>query len=311
MSMRKNQKRPKTKTISAAMSPAGQAAGSVSLYAKRPDPRTWLLKGLLYLSIGLCLLFMGGVVFDILVKGIPYLSWDLFSPEYTTDNVSLMPALINTVLVIGLSLLIAAPLGVGGAIWLCEYTKTGSRFSKTVGLAAEALSGIPSIVFGLFGSIFFVKVLHMGLSLLAGSLTMAMMLLPLILRTSQQALQEVPALYREGSYGLGAGKLRTIFQILLPQAAGGILSGITLSVGKAAGESAALLFTAGTVAQIAPSLLASGRTLAVHMYALSSEGLHVGQAYATAVILLVVVLMMNGLSHLAERKALKMSNGNG
>ena len=140
---------------------------------------------------------------------------------------------------------------------------------------------------------------------------MAMMLLPLILRTSQQALQEVPALYREGSYGLGAGKLRTIFQILLPQAAGGILSGITLSVGKAAGESAALLFTAGTVAQIAPSLLASGRTLAVHMYALSSEGLHVGQAYATAVILLVVVLMMNGLSHLAERKALKMSNGNG
>lgn len=169
-------------------------------------------------------------------------------------------------------------------------------------LTAETLSGIPSIVYGLFGYLFFVIACEWGNSFLAGALTLAMMVLPLILRTTEEALKSVPDSFREGSFGLGAGKLRTIFRIILPPAVPGILSGVILGIGRVVGETAALMYTAGTIAKIPGSLMDSGRTLAVHMYALLSEGLYMEQAYAAAVILLIVVLLINGCSSWIAKK---------
>ncbi|WP_312613496.1 phosphate ABC transporter permease PstA [Oscillibacter sp.] len=247
------------------------------------------------------LLFLIG---HILVKGIPYLRPSLFALEYNTENVSLLPALVTTVFMVLLSLLIAAPLGLFTAIYLVEYAKRGSRLVRLVRVTAETLSGIPSIVYGLFGSLFFVSWLGWGYSLLAGTLTLSIMILPLIMRTAEESLKSVPDTYREGSFGLGAGRLRTVFRIVLPAAAPGILAGVILAMGRIVGETAALIYTAGSVAQIPNSLLASGRTLAIHMYALSSEGLYTGQAYATAVVLLVLVVGINALSAaLAKRIA--------
>ncbi|WP_369282833.1 phosphate ABC transporter permease PstA [Oscillibacter sp. GMB15532] len=247
------------------------------------------------------LLFLIG---HILVNGIPYLRPSLFALKYNTENVSLLPALVTTVFMVLLSLLIAAPLGLFTAIYLVEYAKRGSRLVRLVRVTAETLSGIPSIVYGLFGSLFFVSWLGWGYSLLAGTLTLSIMILPLIMRTAEESLKAVPDTYREGSFGLGAGRLRTVFRIVLPAAAPGILAGVILAMGRIVGETAALIYTAGSVAQIPNSLLASGRTLAIHMYALSSEGLYTGQAYATAVVLLVLVVGINALSAaLAKRIA--------
>jgi len=241
----------------------------------------------------------------VLIKGIPNLSWDLFSFNYTSENASLMPALINTLAMTVLSLLIAAPIGIFSAIYLAEYAKRGNKLVKVVAVTAETLSGIPSIVYGLFGLLFFVSALEWSYSMLAGAFTLAIMNLPLIMRTTEEALHAVPDAYREGSYGLGAGKLRTVFKVVLPVAVPGILAGIILAVGRVAGETAALIYTAGTVPQIANSLFQSGRTLAVHMYVLSSEGLHVDEAYATAAVLVVVVLLINRLSAYAAKKITK------
>ncbi|MDR1664219.1 MAG: phosphate ABC transporter permease PstA [Clostridiales bacterium] len=240
----------------------------------------------------------------ILARGIPYLKPSLFALEYTTENVSLLPALITTVMTVALSLLIAVPVGVFSAIYLVEYAKRGSKIVKWVRATAETLSGIPSIIYGLFGWMFFVSFLGWGLSLLAGSCTLSIMILPLIMRTTEESLKSVPDIYREGSFGLGAGRLRTVFRIVLPAAAPGILAGVILAIGRIVGETAALIFTAGTVAQV-PGLLGSGRTLAIHMYALSSEGLYTGQAYATAVVLLAVVIGINTLSAKAAKKIAK------
>jgi phosphate transport system permease protein len=241
------------------------------------------------------------VVF-ILYKGIPYLRPSLFSLEYNSDNVSLMPALISTVIMTLLSLLIAVPLGVFSAVFLTEYAKRGNRFVKLVRVTAETLSGIPSIVYGLFGMLFFVTFLGWGFSVLAGAFTLSIMILPLILRSSEEALQAVPDFWREGSFGLGAGRLRTVFRIVLPAAAPGVFAGIILAVGRVVGETAALIYTAGTVAQIPETPLSSARTLAVHMYALSGEGLHIGEGYATAVVLLVLVIGINALSAFAAKR---------
>lgn len=240
----------------------------------------------------------------ILVKGIPYLTPSLFSFEYTSDNVSLMPSLINTFIMTALSLVIAAPLGIFAAIYLVEYAKKGNKFVKVIRITAETLSGIPSIVFGLFGMLFFVTYLHWGMSLLAGACTLVIMVLPLIMRTAEEALKAVPDSYREASFGLGAGKLRTIFTIVLPSAVPGILAGVILAIGRIIGETAALLYTSGTVAQV-PNLMGSGRTLALHMYVLASEGLHMNQAYATAVVILLFVLVINGLSGMVAKRIAK------
>lgn len=262
----------------------------------------------LFLLCAVCLsaiITMGALAFIIvyiLIKGIPNLKPELFSLEYSSDNVSLLPALVNTLFMTVLSLLFAVPVGIGAAVYLTEYAKRGNRFVALIRVTAETLSGIPSIVYGLFGSLFFVKYLHCDLSLLSGALTLAIMILPLVIRTTEESLLSVPDSYREGAFGLGAGKLRTVFKIVLPSAIPGILSGVILAVGRIVGESAALIFTAGTVAQIATSLFDSARTLSVHMYVISGEGLYIEQTYATAVVLLVVVVLINAFSSLIAKK---------
>lgn len=246
----------------------------------------------------------------ILINGLPYLSADLFSIHYTTENVSLMPALLNTVIMTGISLLIAVPLGIFSAIFLVEYAGRGNKFVEVIRLTTETLSGIPSIVYGLFGMLFFVTTLGWGMSVLAGAFTLAIMILPLIMRTTEEALKSVPDSFREGSFGLGAGKLRTVFCIVLPSAVPGILAGVILATGRIVGETAALIYTAGTVAEVPKNVMSSGRTLAVHMYNLASEGLHMDKAYATAVVLLVVVILINTLSGWMAKKITK-GNANG
>lgn len=248
------------------------------------------------------LLFLLGYI---LVNGIPYIRPSLFAFTYTSDNASLMPALVNTISMTLLSLVIAVPLGIFAAIFLVEYAKRGNKFMSVIRLTTETLSGIPSIVYGLFGLLFFVNTLGWGFSLLAGAFTLAIMILPLIMRTTEEALKAVPDSFREGSFGLGAGKLRTVFRIVLPSAVPGILAGVILAVGRIVGETAALIYTAGTVANIPESVMGSGRTLAVHMYNLASEGLYMDQAYATAVILLLLVVGINTLSGVIAKRLAK------
>ena len=271
----------------------------------RRGPFSWLLYILVMASAVITFGILLFLILYILVKGIPYLKPSLFSLHYTSENVSLVPAAINTLFVTGVSLVVAVPVGIGSAIYLVEYAKRGNKVVGVIRMTAETLSGIPSIVYGLFGMLFFVKRLHMGKSILAGSLTLAIMILPLIMRTCEEALKAVPDSYREGSFGLGAGRVRTIFKIILPAAMPGILSGIILAIGRIVGETAALMYTAGTVANVANGLFGSGRTLAFHMYNLSSEGFHTNEAYATAVVLLVIVMIINWVSGLAARKLTK------
>ena len=261
-----------------------------------------LLVGLAALATTLCL---GFIVCYILIKGIPNLTPDLFAWEYNSENVSMMPAIINTISMTLLSLLFSAPIGIFSAIYLVEYAKRGNKLVGIMRITAETLTGIPSIVYGLFGALFFVSTLKWKLSLMAGACTLAIMVLPVILRTTEEALLSVPDSYREGSFGLGAGKLRTIFKIVLPAAVPGILSGVILATGRIVGETAALIYTAGSVAKIPSSVFSSGRTLAVHMYLLANEGLHVNQAYATAVILLILVIAINALSSFIAKKITK------
>lgn len=245
------------------------------------------------------------IVAYILVKGIPNITPELFTWEYNSKNVSMTPAIINTLLMTLFTLLIAIPVGVFSAVYLAEYSKKGSRFVKLIRLTVETLSGIPSIVFGIFGYLAFVIALKWEYSFLAGSFTLAIMVLPLIMRTTEEAILAVPDSYREGSFGLGAGKLRTIFKIVLPTAMPGILAGIILAIGRIVGETAALIFTAGTTPAIPQNVFSSTRTLAVHMYCLWSEGLYTNQAYATAVILLIVVIFINTLSGFLAKKLTK------
>ena len=266
----------------------------------KKHPVSGLVEALVWLSGIMTMAIMIYLVTFIVIRGVPHLKPSLFSLTYNSDNVSLMPALVNTLIITALSLVIAIPFGVFAAIYLVEYAKKGSRLVHLIRITAETLSGIPSIIYGLFGLLFFSTALHWGLSLLSGCMTLVIMILPLIIRTSEEALLSVPDSYREASFGLGAGKLRTIFKIVLPSAVPGILSGVVLATGRIVGETAALLYTAGTVAKIS-NLMGSGRTLAVHMYVLSSEGLHMDESYATAVVLLVLVLVLNGLSGLLAK----------
>ena len=238
----------------------------------------------------------------ILIKGIPNLKPSLFALEYNSENVSMLPAIINTVTMTLLSLALAVPIGVFSAIYLTEYAKRGNPLVKVVRVTTETLAGIPSIVYGLFGYLVFVIACHFGNSMLSGALTLAIMILPTIMRTTEEALLSVPDSFREGSFGLGAGRLRTVFKVVLPSAVPGILSGIILAVGRIVGETAALIYTSGTVAGIPKDLMHSGRTLSIHMYALLSEGLYMEGAYATAVVLLVMVLIINMLSGLIAKR---------
>jgi len=276
----------------------------VSFFKKQDsdDRLSLFLRLVVYLSASLAGLATVFIVAYILLKGIPFLRPELFSWTYNSENVSMLPALLNTILMAILALLIALPIGIGASVYLTEYAKSGNPLVTVVRLATETLSGIPSVIYGLFGALFFVKFLNLGLSIVAGAATLSIMILPLIMRTTEEALLSVEDGYREGSFALGAGKLRTIFQVVLPSALPGIFSGVVLALGRVIGESAALIFTAGTVAEVAKSFTSSGRTLAVHMYLISGEGIYVNQTYATAVILLILVIVMNLLSEWIANK---------
>ena len=269
------------------------------------NTKSLFVRGCVYLCAGFTievLLFMLGYI---LVKGVPFLRSDLFNWKYTSENCSVVPALINTLIMTLMALVIACPLGIGSAIYLAEYAKKGNGFVKIVRMTTETLTGIPSIIYGLFGMLLFVGFLHWGYSLMAGAATVAIMILPTIMRTTEESFLAVPDSFREGSFGLGAGKLRTVFTLVLPSAMPGILSGIILATGRVVGETAALIYTAGTVAQVPANLFGSGRTLAIHMYVLSSEGLHTGQAFATAVVLLIMVAGINAVAGLVAKKIKK------
>jgi len=265
-------------------------------------PGSLVIRLLVDLSALLTVIVLISLVGYILIKGIPHLNLDMFQWTYTTENVSMMPAIINTLSITALSLLVAVPFGVFSAVYLVEYAGRGNKLVRIIRLTTETLSGIPSIVYGLFGFLLFVVALGWSYSLLAGTMTLAIMILPLIMRTTEEALKAVPDSYREGSFGLGAGKLRTVFKVILPSAVPGILAGVILGVGRIVGETAALIYTAGTVTGVATSLFSSGRTLSVHMYALLSEGLYMNQAYATAVVLLVMVIIINAISGFIAKK---------
>ena len=287
--------------------PSGEAAAEQRFAGRRSGLnksklQSVILRTLVYTAAFITFGVLICLIAYILIKGIPNLSLDLFSFEYNSENVSLFPALINTVVMTALSLVIAVPLGVFSAIYLVEYAKRGNKIVGLIRLTAETLSGIPSIVYGLFGFLLFVTAFSWGYSLLAGAFTLVIMILPVIMRTTEEALKAVPDTFREGSFGLGAGKLRTVFKIVLPSAVPGILAGVVLSVGRIVGETAALIYTAGTVAQIPSGLFGSGRTLAVHMYALWSEGLNTNQSYATAVVLLIIVVILNAASSALAKK---------
>ena len=288
-----------------ALQPINVQTGKQRLKSYSNNPFSLILAVLVGVSALLTVLTLVFIIGYILMKGIPNLNLDLFQLEYNSENVSMFPSIINKVCMTALSLLIAGPLGVFAAVYLVEYAKKGNKLVSIVRVTAETLTGIPSIVYGLFGMLFFVNALHWGFSMLAGAFTLAIMVLPVIMRTTEEALMSVPDMYREASFGLGAGKLRTIFVVILPSAVPGILSGIILSVGRIVGETAALMYTAGTVAELPASVMSSTRTLSVHMYTLSREGLYIDQAYATAVVLLLIVLLINWISGRIARKIKK------
>lgn len=268
-----------------------------------------ILRALVYVGAILTALVLAGIVGYILINGIPHLKPSLFEWAYTSENVSLMPALIDTILMALLALALSVPTGVGAAIYLVEYARSSSRFVRAVRMTAETLQGIPSIIYGLFGLLFFTTMLGWGLSLISGACTLAIMVLPVVMRTTEEALLAVPESYKQGGFALGAGHVRTIFRCVLPSALPGIVGGVLLALGRCVGEVAALLFTAGTVAQIPDfggqgifAIFDSCRTLAVHMYVLASEGLHMDETYATAVVLLILIVILNMGANFAAKR---------
>ncbi len=277
------------------------------LKSYRTQPLSLILFLLVCLAAVITVFILVFIIGYILVQGLPNLTPELFAWEYNSENVSMMPSIINTILMVALALVIAGPIGIFAAIYLVEYASRGNKLVGVIRITAETLSGIPSIVYGLFGMLLFVykSGLGWGNSLLAGAFTVAIMVLPLIMRQTEEALKAVPDSYREGSFGLGAGKLRTVFSIILPSAVPGILAGVILAIGRIVGETAALMYTSGTVAEIPNSVFDSTRTLALHMYSLSREGLYIDQAYATAVVLLIIVVGINALASFVAKRLTK------
>ena len=278
-------------------------------YLKR-HPLSFVLRLLVYLSTAATVTVVFFLIGYILWQGVPNLTLPgLFAWEYTSENQSMMPAIINTVFITAMTLAIAVPIGIFAAVYLVEYAKRGNKLVKLIRITAETLSGIPSIVYGLFGFIVFVITLGWSYTLFSGVITLSIMILPLIIRTTEEALMAVPDSYREGSFGLGAGRLRTVFRVIIPSAMPGILAGVILAIGRIVGESAALIFTAGTNPVVAKGLFYSASTLSVHMYALMTEGLHTEQAYAVAVVLLVLVILINALSGFLAKKLTSNQEG--
>ena len=253
------------------------------------------VKILMYSAADFTFALLIGIIVYVAYRGLPYLRPSLFSLEYSSKNQSMLPSIINTLHMILITLLISVPIGIFSAIYMVEYAKSNNKAIKVVRLATETLQGIPSIVYGLFGYIFFNIFLGLGYSIISGALTMAIMVLPLIIRATEEALLAVDNSYREASYGLGARKLRTVFNVVLPPAMNGILSGVILAIGRVFGETAALIFTAGTMSSLAKTS-ESGSTLAIHMYKLFGEGIHINESFATALVLLIFVVIINSIS---------------
>nr|WP_231860257.1 phosphate ABC transporter permease PstA [Helicobacter himalayensis] len=261
---------------------------------------TFLMRASMICVLAIFLILIG----FIFIKGIAHINFEMFAWQYNSQNISMTPAIINTLTMVLFALILAMPLGIFGAIYLSEYASKSSKILHVIRIASETLVGIPSIVYGLFGYLAFVIYFGFRTSLIAGGLTLAVMILPLILRSAEEALKSVPMTFREASFALGVGKLRTIFIIVLPVAIPGILAGVILSIGRIVGESAALLYTSGSVAKVA-GLMDSGRTLSVHMYAISSEGQHINEAYSTAMVLIIIVFLINLGSNYIAKKLIK------
>lgn len=247
--------------------------------------------------------FLFWIMWYILSNGLQHVDWNFVTDDYTRtgDEHGIFPMIISTIYMVIASISVAAPLGIMTAIYLTEYAKVGSKLVKIIRFCTESLAGIPSIIFGLFGMTFFVAILGLGFSILSGALTLSILILPVIIRTTEEALMAVPQTYREGSYGLGAPKIYTIWRLILPSAMPGILTSVILSIGRVIGESAPVFLTAGMVARIPDTLLDSGRTLTVHLYKLTTELFSIeewNQAYGTATVLIVVVLLINTLTKL-------------
>jgi phosphate transport system permease protein len=263
-----------------------------------------ILKSLVYAAMVVTAVSLVGIMAYIMVNGIMAFRPSLIFGSFSADNPSMSFSIITTCVMIIMTLLISAPVSIFSSIYLTEYAKRNNKIVAVIRLAAETLAGIPSIVYGLFGAIFFGTVMGFGYSVLTGCLTVAIMLFPIIIRQTEEAIKAVPDMYREGSYGLGASKLRTVFKIVLPSAMPGILSAVILSMGRIIGETAALIFTLGSVAQLPGSLLDSSRTLAVHMYISTRDGGAAGRevAFLTGAVLIIVILLMNlGASYLGGK----------
>ena len=281
------------------------SAGRTSRASYRRHPMSLVQRIAVTASAVITFAILVALLAYILIMGVPNLKPSLFAWHYTSDNCSMTPAIINTLIMVVLSLLLSVPFGIGAAIYLVEYAKRGNKLVKVVRLTAETLSGIPSIVYGLFGYLMFVIALNMDKSMLAGALTLAIMVLPTILRTTEEALKAVPDSFREGSFGLGAGKLRTVFRIVLPSAVPGIFSGIILAIGRIVGESAALLYTAGfgmALVSLFDSLHTSSATLTVALYVYATEGGETALAFSIATILMVLTLLINLTAGIIGRK---------
>ncbi|EIV8662979.1 phosphate ABC transporter permease PstA [Vibrio parahaemolyticus] len=260
-----------------------------------------------WISAALTVGFLFWIIWYILSNGLQHVDWNFITDNYTRtgDEHGIFPMIVSTIYMVIASIAVAAPLGIMTAIYLTEYAKVGSRLVKVIRFCTESLAGIPSIIFGLFGMTFFVAILGLGFSILSGALTLSILILPVIIRTTEEALMAVPQTYREGSYGLGASKIYTIWRLILPSAMPGILTSVILSIGRVIGESAPVFLTAGMVARIPDSLLDSGRTLTVHLYKLTTELFTIeewNQAYGTATVLIVVVLLINMVTKLIARR---------
>lgn len=248
-----------------------------------------------------CLIIL--IIGFITIKGLPNVTAQLLWGDFSYGGpVTILPAIVTTIMLILIALLICLPLGTFAAIYLNEYTNTKSRSIKIIRQATETLAGIPSIIYGLFGMLFFVKTLNMGYSILAGGLTLVIMILPTILRATEEALKAVPLSFREGSYALGASKSRTIFKVVLPNAIGGITAASILAIGRIVGESAALIFTAGSVKTMPKGVMSAGSSLAVMMFSLAVEGMHMQEAYGTAFVLIIIIIFLNIMASFIEKK---------
>ena len=274
--------------------------GMKSIYQKRTRIGDNILKALIYLAAGVAIALLVGIMGYVFVRGLPQVSWQFLSTVQSAlkGTFGILGNIINTIYIIVITLIIAAPIGIGSAIYLNEYAKPG-KLVRTIEFTTEILSGIPSIIFGLFGMVFFGMTLKLGYSILTGSFTLTLMVLPLITRNTQEALKTVPDSYRSGALGIGATKWYMIRTILLPSAAPGILTGVILSIGRIVGESAALLFTAGSGFQLPKNLFGklfeSSGTLTIQLY-LSMQKAKYDQAFGIAVVLLIIVLGINLLT---------------